>query len=422
MSDMTIDFTRIEDGEQFEELCEDLFKAMGYYDPPPERSGRGPDGGRDLIIMEHRHSGVLGAPRRFRWLVECKNFAKSNKSVQPQDIGSIVDKVIRHHCDGYLLITTTIPSTNVETAITEIDRDQRLGLEATYWARPRLIDELRKHRTVYEKYFGTPAAEAVALAHWSKRNPFLELFAYEEAHSRYFFGRETDIRDIIERVYRSNFILLYGQSGVGKTSLIHAGLTLILRSEGVKVVNIQVTPDLSSAMMMDRIRSVVPQYFESVAPEEIKGEQAFSTLVGELARSLRNSEQRLVVVLDQFESIFQGVPRSSDQLGEDLASAAPALQKYASVSFLFSLRSDFLDRLGLWVDAHHIPELWRNSYPLQKLTDQQAREVFTRAPAVVGAELTAETVAAIVSGLERLDEGLIYPPNLQIVANGTVAA
>jgi hypothetical protein len=168
-----IDFRTLEDGEQFEDLCEDLFKAMGYNDPPPERSGRGPDRGRDLIVTEHRGSDILGAPRRFRWLVECKTFAKSNKSVQPQDIGSIVEKLLIHNADGYLLVTTTIPSTMVESYITAIDRDERLGFEATYWAKPRLTEELLKHRHICEKYFGPPPPEVAVLTHWSKHNPFL---------------------------------------------------------------------------------------------------------------------------------------------------------------------------------------------------------------------------------------------------------
>jgi len=413
---VTIDFTKI-DGERFEELCEDLFKAMGYNDPPPERSGRGPDGGRDLIVTEHRASGILGAPRRFRWLVECKNFAKSNKSVQPQDIGSITDKLVRHKADGYLLVTTTIPSTSVEATIRAIDEDERLGFEATYWAKPRLIEELLKHRNVYEKYFGTPVTEIAVLTHWSKRNPFLELFAYEEAHAKYFFGRESDVRNVVEKIYRKNLVLLYGESGVGKTSLIQAGILPILRSEGFRVASMRVGPDFRARDLLKTVQSAVSPVLQSRGLIDSAESDAFVKTFQKIAELLCKLEQRLVVILDQFEAIFQGSPEERVELGQVFSQVSSLAQKYRSVAFVFSLRSEYLNDLGIWAREHQIPEIWRNSYPVKKLSASQAIEVLHKVPGIVNAEFSQETIQAIVGDLQKLDGGRVYPPNLQIVAS-----
>jgi WD40 repeat protein/tetratricopeptide (TPR) repeat protein len=58
-------------------------------------------------------------------------------------------------------------------------------------------------------------------------SPFRHLFSFAEKQADVFFGRGYQIRDLYERVTAPNaapIILLYGQSGVGKSSLLAAGL------------------------------------------------------------------------------------------------------------------------------------------------------------------------------------------------------
>ncbi len=58
-------------------------------------------------------------------------------------------------------------------------------------------------------------------------SPFLGLHWFERKHVGVFFGRGAQIRDLYEAVtdeYRAPIILFYGQSGVGKSSVLEAGL------------------------------------------------------------------------------------------------------------------------------------------------------------------------------------------------------
>ncbi len=64
--------------------------------------------------------------------------------------------------------------------------------------------------------------------------PFIFLGRYERKHAEVFFGRSYYIRDLYNRISSKNsapVILLYGQSGVGKSSLLDAGLLPRLESE-----------------------------------------------------------------------------------------------------------------------------------------------------------------------------------------------
>lgn len=55
-------------------------------------------------------------------------------------------------------------------------------------------------------------------------NPYRGLLQFEARHRGLFFGRGPDTHDVIERLHAQRFVLLSGESGVGKSSLARAGV------------------------------------------------------------------------------------------------------------------------------------------------------------------------------------------------------
>lgn len=55
-------------------------------------------------------------------------------------------------------------------------------------------------------------------------NPYRGLLQFEAGHRALFFGRGSDTRDVIDRLLTQRFVLLSGESGVGKSSLARAGV------------------------------------------------------------------------------------------------------------------------------------------------------------------------------------------------------
>jgi formylglycine-generating enzyme required for sulfatase activity len=55
-------------------------------------------------------------------------------------------------------------------------------------------------------------------------NPYRGLLQFEARHRALFFGRGPDTHDVIERLCAQRFVLLSGESGVGKSSLARAGV------------------------------------------------------------------------------------------------------------------------------------------------------------------------------------------------------
>ncbi|MCA1568301.1 MAG: restriction endonuclease [Acidobacteria bacterium] len=128
-----IDFTELLSavpGEGLEELVRQIGRRKGL---SPAWSGRGADGGRDLFFTESL-SGPLSR-ERIRWLVSCKDKAKSNASVTEKDLPEtgVRDKVTQHKANGFLLVTTTTVSTAAKELLDQLDKSNGGDIYTLVW-------------------------------------------------------------------------------------------------------------------------------------------------------------------------------------------------------------------------------------------------------------------------------------------------
>ncbi len=61
------------------------------------------------------------------------------------------------------------------------------------------------------------------------KSPYIGLVPYSEKDAPFFFGREKERDIIIENLNACRLTLLYGPSGVGKSSILNAGVTYRLK-------------------------------------------------------------------------------------------------------------------------------------------------------------------------------------------------
>src|SRR5512139_2922996 len=89
--------------------------------------------------------------------------------------------------------------------------------------------------------------------------PYVGLQPYTEQERDFFFGRERDRRVIISNLYASAMTILYGASGVGKSSVLMAGVVPMLRTKprtAVVVFRDLQRPDFLSALKRECLKSV----------------------------------------------------------------------------------------------------------------------------------------------------------------------
>ncbi len=72
-----------------------------------------------------------------------------------------------------------------------------------------------------------------------RASPYQGLQPFTEADTRYFFGRKRDQSIIISNLYAASLTILYGASGVGKSSILLAGVVPQLK----KIPELEVAED-----------------------------------------------------------------------------------------------------------------------------------------------------------------------------------
>ncbi|MDQ1157541.1 hypothetical protein QE385_001868 [Sphingomonas sp. SORGH_AS 950] len=117
-----LDFTNLpKDGIRFEQLIRDILLRSGL---KPNWTGVGPDSGRDLIATEIQ-KGPLFSNEKI-WLVDCKHFAHSKRSVGVSDVIDIIDRCHRSNASGFLLATSTQPSSELTRKLQEIQQTRHI--------------------------------------------------------------------------------------------------------------------------------------------------------------------------------------------------------------------------------------------------------------------------------------------------------
>jgi WD40 repeat protein len=212
-------------------------------------------------------------------------------------------------------------------------------------------------------------------------NPYrgLEPFTVEQAGM--FFGRDADIAALAGRVRTQPVVVVVGPSGVGKSSLVQAGLTTQLRKEqrwSLALVQPGGDPWLQLAAALVRAqRGQLPE----VTLEEARREAGRLRLEGlsPVARFLRTAGRPLLVVVDQFEELLAGGHPDQDLLELLLPTPGTADD---DARLVVTLRGDFLPSLQSIPGFHR--RLNERLYLLSPLTADEMRLAVTRPAAAHG--------------------------------------
>lgn len=155
----------------------------------------------------------------------------------------------------------------------------------------------------------------------SNQNPWAGLASYEDPSKSErklkFCGRDNDIYDVARMIDDNLLLILYGKSGIGKTSLLNAGVFPKLRLEQYLPVSLRLGTLEDGASFQETIISAVKNAVEEVhgitntypVVEEQTDDQRPDRLWNYFARNhFSDAEQRPlfpVVVLDQFEEVLR---------------------------------------------------------------------------------------------------------------------
>jgi hypothetical protein len=210
-----------------------------------------------------------------------------------------------------------------------------------------------------------------------RTSPYQGLTPFDEQDSAYFFGREKDASLIVADLFAAPITLLYGASGVGKSSVLRAGVLPLLRKRD------DVLPVVFATWQSDATASLKGAVAQALyACENTTGKRyqdellrfEYDPLPGFLRKCAKLAGRQLMIILDQFEEYSLYHPHEDDPFAEQFPAAT--LLGDLSVSFLVSLREEAVARLDRFEGS--IPTLFDNFRRIEHLDPASARQAILR--------------------------------------------
>jgi hypothetical protein len=243
------------------------------------------------------------------------------------------------------------------------------------------------------------------------RPPFLGLKAFDVEHSLLFYGRDTEVEQLVDRIKADGFLAIVGASGSGKSSLVRAGLIPALHrgrfpeSSGDlpswKVIITRPTENPFSQLAA-ALRDLYPTPPPSDRTKFIRdvtrqlGEEPVA--LSKLLAMLVPVGSRALLVVDQFEELFT-LTRSAEErlryVGSILSAADVDTEQ--AVHVVIILRADFYSQCFEYPELR--ARIVANQYNLQQISGERLREVIEKPIALVGAKLEPGLVDTILSDL-----------------------
>ena len=177
----------------------------------------------------------------------------------------------------------------------------------------------------------TAPAETSAIA---TQHPWLGLASFTEETRQYFYGREDEVGELSRRVQRKLLTVLFGQSGLGKTSILNAGIVPRLRPEGYCPVYVRIDYGTAAVPPSEQIKKAIFRATEAQGTwtqtgVALDGESLWEFLQHRDDALLDAAGKPIIplLIFDQFEEIFTlaqlddaGRKRAAEFI-EDLADA-----------------------------------------------------------------------------------------------------
>ena len=278
------------------------------------------------------------------------------------------------------------------------------------------------------------------------QHPWLGLASFTEETRQYFYGREEEVGELSRRVQKKLLTVLFGQSGLGKTSILNAGIVPRLRPEGYCPVYVRVDYGSAALSPSEQIKQAISRATEAQGTWTKSG----TAIAGEsLWEFLHHRDDALVdaagepviplLIFDQFEEIFtlaqadDGGRQRAAEFIEDLADLVEnrppkALEAKidaddtvaerfdfgrADYRILISLREDYLAHLESVKAA--MPTITQNRMRLARMNGEQALAAVMKPGGKLVTQEVAESIVRFVAGGAELRNAEVEPSLLSLI-------
>lgn len=197
--------------------------------------------------------------------------------------------------------------------------------------------------------------------------PYVGPKSFEEKDRKLFFGRDAEANDLFSLIVAHQVVLVYAQSGAGKTSLLNARIIPSLKEKGYEVLplarvqGIQ-ADDESNIYVFNTLQSWANGHGKGRTDLKKLSLAKFLTDVPHVQRLKESSEESAepdeeqepwelprIAVFDQFEELFTSYPHRWQEREAFFKQVREALDEDYLLRIVFLMREDYIAELDPYV-------------------------------------------------------------------------
>jgi 8-oxo-dGTP pyrophosphatase MutT (NUDIX family) len=243
--------------------------------------------------------------------------------------------------------------------------------------------------------------------------PYKFLNHFEVEDIDIFFGRDFEINKFMQQIENSRLSLLFGKSGVGKTSFLLAGIFPKLYLNNYFPVSVRCTDDPIKAIKESIIFRIEKEFQNSIEKENYRDyllkmkDYELGEMIIEINKLIRKTP---IIVIDQFEEFFITL---SPKTRKDFIDALRKIFYEFSIDIkvILSFREDFFVEFNEIGDK--IPDIFNHRFRLKELSKENARDAIIKPLKMLGLSMQKDLLKIIIDHLST--NNVVEPPQLQIV-------
>lgn len=227
--------------------------------------------------------------------------------------------------------------------------------------------------------------------------------SFEKSQSALFFGREQEIEDLYSLVSTEKTVVFFGKSGLGKSSLLEAGLSPLLETNGFRPIRIRFSPpnklpsgdagmvnlplcdfmdafhalDFRQGIIYDQENPQLWEYIKAAPFIDAAGNPAVPVFIfDQFEEFFYHPKEHQAAFLKQLsEALHDQPPRRILQWITGIEAGSRTAEqmrwhKQPDIRVVFALRSDKLSMMQAFTP--YMPGVMRNRYELKPLNRKQA--------------------------------------------------
>ncbi len=249
--------------------------------------------------------------------------------------------------------------------------------------------------------------------------PYTGLRAFQEEDATRFFGRDREIATLATRLLETPLVAVVGPSGIGKSSLIRAGVIPTLKASDTQWKILVARPGRDPMAALARVISPLVSGGLSATDEQKLQNDLRAKLILEpgyfgnvLRAESRRLNTKLLLLIDQFEELYTLETHALARKAFTSCLMGAADDQTSPLRVVTTLRADFLGRAA--EDPPFMDEFSKGLVFLGPPTPEGLRQALTRPAELAGYRFETEAmVNEMVGYLESTPAGL---PLLQFAA------